>query len=50
MGTPNPFRIVLGSQAERNTWPWQASLKWQGWHSCGASLINDRWLLTGRLN
>lgn len=48
-GSP-PFRssrIVGGKASKEGEWPWQVSLhaKGQG-HTCGASVLNDRWLLT----
>ena len=42
-------RIVGGSQAEQNEWPWQVSLQlYRGawFHFCGGSLIDNRWVLT----
>ena len=42
-------RIVGGSQAEQNEWPWQVSLQlYRGawFHFCGGSLIDHRWVLT----
>ncbi|OWK13815.1 hypothetical protein Celaphus_00017460, partial [Cervus elaphus hippelaphus] len=37
-------RIKGGSTAQEGEWPWQASLKKNGKHYCGASLISDRYL------
>ncbi|XP_058159680.2 transmembrane protease serine 11B-like protein [Dasypus novemcinctus] len=39
-------RIKGGSTAQEGEWPWQASLKKNGQHYCGASLISDRYLVT----
>ena len=43
-------RIVNGVEAVPHSWPWQASLAWQygagRYHYCGASLINESWILT----
>ncbi|XP_078381475.1 transmembrane protease serine 9-like [Oculina patagonica] len=39
-------RIVGGSTATPNSWPWQLSLRVKNYHSCGASLINPRWAIT----
>ncbi|XP_055443385.1 transmembrane protease serine 11B-like protein [Bubalus kerabau] len=39
-------RIRGGSTAQEGEWPWQASLKKNGRHYCGASLISDRYLVT----
>ncbi|XP_057586018.1 transmembrane protease serine 11B-like protein [Hippopotamus amphibius kiboko] len=39
-------RIKGGSTAQEGEWPWQASLKKNGQHYCGASLISERYLVT----
>ncbi|KAK8393307.1 hypothetical protein O3P69_013376 [Scylla paramamosain] len=43
-------RIVGGSQAERNEFPWQVSLQfvsnWYTHHICGGTVIDQRWVLT----
>ncbi|XP_077386677.1 polyserase-2-like [Festucalex cinctus] len=39
-------RIVGGAVASPGDWPWQVSLHTFGRHFCGASLINNQWLLS----
>ena len=43
-------RIVGGSQAESNEFPWQVSLQYRSgfswYHFCGGSLIAPNWILT----
>merc|ERR1712178_622537 len=38
--------IVNGKDAAPGEFPWQASLQVFGQHTCGASLVSDRWLVT----
>ncbi|XP_012790876.2 transmembrane protease serine 11B-like protein [Sorex araneus] len=39
-------RVKGGSSSQEGEWPWQASLKRNGKHYCGASLISERYLVT----
>ena len=41
------MRIVGGSVAPINSWPWQAMLRdSNGWQFCGGSLIHPFWVVT----
>ncbi|XP_043825508.1 transmembrane protease serine 11B-like [Dromiciops gliroides] len=40
------YRIVNGKPSKEGEWPWQASLKMNGEHVCGASLISNKWLVS----
>uniref|UniRef100_G3NGH2 trypsin n=1 Tax=Gasterosteus aculeatus aculeatus TaxID=481459 RepID=G3NGH2_GASAC len=42
---PADDRIVGGYQCEAHSQPWQVSLN-VGYHFCGGSLINDRWIVS----
>ncbi|XP_032487880.1 transmembrane protease serine 11E [Phocoena sinus] len=44
--TTQSLRIVGGTEVQEGEWPWQASLQWDGIHRCGATLINDTWLVS----
>ena len=39
-------RIVGGEEARPNSWPWQVSLRRDGQHICGASLVNRYWVVS----
>ncbi|KAK9402184.1 Tmprss15: Enteropeptidase [Crotalus adamanteus] len=39
-------RIVGGSDAQEGAWPWIVSLYFNYRPTCGASLINNEWLLS----
>ena len=39
-------KIHNGENAKQGEFPWMVSLRTEGVHHCGASLIDDRWILT----
>ncbi|XP_048417877.2 transmembrane protease serine 4a isoform X4 [Stegostoma tigrinum] len=39
-------RIVGGTDASIDEWPWQVSLQYEKRHLCGGSIINPQWILT----
>lgn len=43
---PPGTRIRGGEEATAHSWPWQASLRYDGEHICGASLVTPEWLVT----
>lgn len=45
---PHASKLIIGgNDAPDYNWPWQASVQYPvGTHKCGASLLNERWLIT----
>ncbi|KAM6946401.1 transmembrane protease serine 4a [Aplochiton taeniatus] len=39
-------RIVGGVETTIEAWPWQVSLQQNGQHTCGGSLVSQRWVIT----
>ncbi|MEE6524731.1 hypothetical protein FKM82_024349, partial [Ascaphus truei] len=39
-------RIVGGQDSVYGEWPWQVSLRKNGYHICGGSLINTQWVVS----
>lgn len=39
-------RIVGGTDASIEHWPWQVSLQQGGQHTCGGTLVSPRWVVT----
>ncbi|XP_036379628.1 transmembrane protease serine 4-like [Megalops cyprinoides] len=39
-------RIVGGTEAAIEQWPWQLSLQYAGEHSCGGTLVSPHWVIT----
>lgn len=39
-------RILSGQDATLGEWPWQVSLREEGQHVCGGTLIAEAWVLT----
>ena len=39
-------RIVGGEDAVRGAWPWYAQLKFNGSHSCGGTLVDNKFIVT----
>lgn len=39
-------RVLGGSPAAIETWPWQVSLQYRKEHICGGSIIGPGWVLT----
>ncbi|XP_063292199.1 transmembrane protease serine 3-like [Pelobates fuscus] len=44
--TADSNRIVGGSPSASGRWPWQVSLRWDGRHVCGGSIISSQWVMS----
>ncbi|SFS54609.1 S1 family peptidase [Saccharopolyspora flava] len=42
----NPGALIVGGHDATESYEWMASLQREGSHSCGASLIDEQWVLT----
>lgn len=42
----DPSKIVGGTEATAYFWKWQVSMRKNGAHICGGSIINQQWVLT----
>ncbi|CAF0923262.1 unnamed protein product [Adineta steineri] len=42
----NNNTVVGGIQAMRGDWPWSCSMRYNGRHICGGSLINTNWIIS----
>ncbi|WP_277954875.1 S1 family peptidase [Saccharopolyspora soli] len=42
----NPGTLIVGGRAATEQYDWMASLQRAGQHSCGASLVDQQWVLT----
>uniref|UniRef100_A0A8C3SHN2 Peptidase S1 domain-containing protein n=1 Tax=Chelydra serpentina TaxID=8475 RepID=A0A8C3SHN2_CHESE len=42
----SPSHIVGGQNAQNGAWPWQASIRYNGAHICGGSLITGEWVVS----
>lgn len=40
------MRFLVGTDVKEGEWPWQVSLRVNGTHVCGGSLIAPQWVLT----
>ncbi|XP_019367765.1 PREDICTED: transmembrane protease serine 13 [Gavialis gangeticus] len=45
-GQRTSSRIIGGTEAPVNRWPWQASLQYGPIHICGGTIIDAQWVLT----
>jgi secreted trypsin-like serine protease len=43
---PAGARVINGQNAAPHSWPWQISLRVNGRHICGGTLIRPDWVLT----
>ncbi|KAK3742056.1 hypothetical protein QZH41_015744, partial [Actinostola sp. cb2023] len=43
---PAGARVINGQNASPHSWPWQISLRRNGGHSCGGTLISPTWVVT----
>lgn len=46
LGNTFEDRIVGGKEVVKYSWPWQVQIRYNGGHFCGASLLNNEWIVS----
>jgi len=48
-GSNDPFKVVGGTQAIAGDWGWQVAMKYNNGFTCGGSVLNSQWIITGKI-
>ena len=43
----DPFKVVGGVEAVKGDWGWQVAMKYNNGFTCGGSVLNSQWIITG---